>query len=263
MSSEADNAPGEEVAEALDPATPPALLDARSRSPHAAVRRSVAANPGSPPGVLLRLAVEFPQEVIDNPALRLHLLSDPGLFASLPLRTVEIVLQKAEVPEILLLALLAHPSGQVRVAVASSLRIPPELLDRLASDPDDHVRRAAAANPLTPPGAVERLSRDASWPLRAAVAGRPGASASLLGALASDACSDVRMAAACNPSTPSGVLERLALDPRAWVRRGVAGNPASSACALERLADDADLEVRHLLGRRAGALQGGLPQGDG
>ncbi len=103
-------------------------------SPHAdAVLRGVAANPGAPAGVLLRLL-------------------DPAARAA----WTALCEQRALPPEVVE-AVLAHPERVVRRALARNRFVAPEQRGRLVNDPDTSVRYALATGPRPRFGTVGAL----------------------------------------------------------------------------------------------------------
>src|ERR687885_2541233 len=61
---------------ALNPSTPPELLQKLAKSGNATTRLHVAANPNTPTKVLLNLGSEFPEALLDNPIFPLLLLEN-------------------------------------------------------------------------------------------------------------------------------------------------------------------------------------------
>jgi hypothetical protein len=64
---------------AASDAAPAAVLRALAEDEHLSVRWAVAANPSTPLEVLWALAVEMPEAVVTNRALRLTAAADPGV----------------------------------------------------------------------------------------------------------------------------------------------------------------------------------------
>ena len=100
---------------AQDPATPPVHLQDLGLGPNSrAIKQAVAANPNTPPALLLALAGRYWQAFLENPVLPLLLLEDPGLPHRLPLRVLRALVRREGVPPLILQTLARHPDREVR-----------------------------------------------------------------------------------------------------------------------------------------------------
>ncbi len=127
---------------ALDPATPPAQLAALGwNRNNGAIKRAVAANPNTPPGVLLHLASRYWAAFLENPVLPLLLLEDPGLPLRLPLTMLRALVRRPKVPALLLQTLARHADREVREGAKYHVSFPAELA---ATAPDSPAAPAAA-----------------------------------------------------------------------------------------------------------------------
>ena len=100
---------------AQDPATPPHHLQDLGLGPNSrAIKEAVAANPNTPPALLLALAGRYWQPFLENPVLPLLLLEDPGLPHRLPLRVLRALVRREGVPPLILQTLARHADREVR-----------------------------------------------------------------------------------------------------------------------------------------------------
>jgi hypothetical protein len=212
------------------------LASRRARADDPPDRRAalaaVASNPNTPPGLLLSLADDHPEEVSANPVLPLLLLEDPALFTSAPVNGLCRLLAQPATPRDWFALAARHANHHVRRAVAASRWAPGDVLLRLLDDGSEWVILTLAANPATPPAALVSLGRSALADTKA-----------------------VRQrvflfrALAANPATPLDLLESLAEDPA--LLTDVASNSALPAPLVEELASHEAPEVRAALAARA------------
>jgi hypothetical protein len=247
---------------ATNPTTPPQLLQELAESRDATTRKNVTMNPNTPSEVLLRLAWEFPGELLNNPIFALLLLENPNLFDDMPRHTLERLLKyeyeiepsttintqateyQGLIPEYCLQQ-LANPQKDLtrRCLVAKHLYTPAYLLEKLAKD-EMYVRMAVALNRNAPVYLMEKLAQDREWRVRDGIAMNRNTPVELLEKLAQDECTFVRESIGRNTSTPIWLLQQLAED-KAWHSRGgVARNPKTPVELLEKLARDKDRYVR-------------------
>ncbi len=232
---------------ARDAETPPATLDALSRSNDRSVRRAVASNPNVAPETLMRLAAEFPDELFQNPALPLFLLENPSLFADMPEESLAKLVHHPSMPEAYLLEAARHRAFYVRRAAAQNPRMPPAVLVELAEK--QSYFEEVAGNPSTPPDYVARMARH-DWPaVRLAAAGNPSLPKEAIPALANDGDAKVRRAVVRSEAATVDVLLRLAEHESALVRLAVAESEKTPRAILDRLAGDADAGVRFAASR--------------
>lgn len=191
--------------DAADPSSPAATLRELAASGDPEVRQQVAANPNAPLSLLLTLALQHADQVLDNAAFALALIDQPDLisrapppvcaafaasprlpgwmaselFAAARFDVLAALAANAAVPTQLLLSLACHGSPGVRARAASNPALPTSLLLTLLADLDVDVRRSAAASPGVPDEWRARLARLGlagdltSLPARLASAARP------------------------------------------------------------------------------------------
>lgn len=177
----------------LDTRLPAAELANLSLNPDIAMRRAVAAHPNTSPYILGTLAVDFPAEVLGNPALPLLRLAQPGLLLRWPVPALLALLRLRDAPPWLLRLVERHPGIEVQVALASH--------PRLGLD------------------AVEALSRHPAWLIRARIAARPEVPRHVLNRLAGDPDDSVRLAVACRADLNASERAALRHDPSRYVQR--------------------------------------------
>ncbi|MGB8699752.1 MAG: hypothetical protein WCD18_10080 [Thermosynechococcaceae cyanobacterium] len=83
---------------ATNSAAEPDLLEQLSRSNDAETRKAVANNPNTPTEALLKLGIEFPAALFDNPIFALLLLDDPNFIAAIPTPTLRSLATLPEIP---------------------------------------------------------------------------------------------------------------------------------------------------------------------
>ncbi|MCL6526889.1 MAG: hypothetical protein K6T57_08390 [Thermaceae bacterium] len=223
--------------EAQDPRCKPERLR-RLASLTEEVRRAVAANPNTPAEVLVRLAVRYPQEVLQNPVLDLLLLVNPNWLAEIPAFARNRLLAQPSVP----VGFLRWAAGNGDLAALQSLAqnpsTPPELLEPLLTSPLPGVAEAARLHLSLETCPYETalwwLEADAD-PLQlrqlALVGLIPGW---LMPRLVREPDPTLREYLAASGQTPPELLEALLLDENEEVRRAAQANPATPREALER-----------------------------
>jgi Leucine rich repeat variant len=214
--------------EAADVLTSPARLTVLSVHRDAEIRRAVTANPNTPPRVLERLSVMFPEAFFANPILDLLSLENPNFIADLPAWARSRMLACENAPEGFLRWAEQFGNDEALLAVCANRGAPQAMLERLCDHHDAGVARAAQlhvnsnreveAMTFTQILQDETLERD-SETLKALLV--------------------------VNLATPE-VLEMLALDNDADVRKGVAQHAGVSLGILEQLAADDDEDVRSI-----------------
>lgn len=144
---------------AQNPSAPPELLRELGRSTkECSIRAFVAANPNTPKEVLLRLAIHFPEQFLNNPVVPLLCL-EPDFLATLPLDTARSLFQCEKVPTVW----LKQVSIKIRKTLAKDSSTPITILEKLASDRDRSVRERVAKNPQTPTAVLPRLAWDIEY----------------------------------------------------------------------------------------------------
>lgn len=157
------------------------------------MRAQVAAHPNTPADLLGQLAVEFPAEVLSNPALPLLRLAHPNLLK--------------DWPDAALLALLKLPSA------------PDWLRYHAAKSSPVEVQVALTTHPHLTPAEITQLAQHPAWLVRARIAARTDVPAELLDTLAHDLDYGVRLAVASRRDLPAQSVETLRRDPSRFVRQ--------------------------------------------
>ena len=234
------------------------------------VRRAVAGNPNAPWELLRDLLGEYAREVIDNPALPLLLLSDPGLFHRLPLAALRGLAKVRKRLGRLLGWTEARPWTELQLTLEcmaqAGRRLPfsprfrpplwvirqslvqhralPEALElRLLGDSSEAVVRALAESSHTPT-VIEALL---DTPKRhALLAGNPYLPTCYQWALAHDSDVQVRRALARNTGLAMEVRQVLARDRDAFVRQAIARSIQGPAEQWRELCWDDDGGVQRV-----------------
>lgn len=212
--------------EALDENTPTERLREIANNSNKAIRTAVAANPNTPPDVLIECFYEVPATVLKNPAIQLILLEKPDFFNELISHNPYIF--NEELPLFFIEWASLHPKKSIRESLAESDITPEHILSRLAKDKDDEVRRKIAANLKAPSDALEKLAVDKNAKIRIAVAENLSVPEAILVMLAEDEDYHVRSKVAANQKTPINTLYKLAKDTCGMVRLAVVENSCIS-----------------------------------
>lgn len=228
---------------ATDPLTPASTLALLAAAPEAAVRRLVAANPATPAEALRQLALSFPDEVLDNPALPLHLLEDPAFFSRLDLRTCQALLGSPRATPELCEQLAQHPLDQVRMAVARASVTPMAVLEQLARSSTHYLVAAVAYNPRLSLASLHALLLHPHEAVVLAILGTGRVGSEWLAALVDSPHTTLRAYLAAR-TADAVMLARLARDPELVVRRAVVRNPHATEAVIRRLCRDSSEEIR-------------------
>ncbi len=247
-----------------------------SRDMNPRVREQVACNPGTPPDVLLNLAIDYPAEVINNPAMRVHIAADPALLDTLPYDAIDPLLQEEALPTSWILVIMRHDylSRETHLLVARHPNTPAAALRRIADDsitqPAGELACALAMHPACPADVLQALATHEDASVRAAVARHASTPAPLLPQLLGDANADVRRAVQAHPHAPSELitlLRRSGIDPAypsttdsskpltkaeqqrlceagPYIRERLAQASSTHPDILDRLTEDADTSVK-------------------
>lgn len=156
----------------LDPRAPAPELTRLAQSPDPAVRAAVARHPNTPAPVLAELGAEFPAEVLNNPALPLLRLAEPGLVSRWPARTLEVLAAAPNAPDWLLLLAAGHEKIDVQLAAVTRHNLPAEALRSLTGSAFWTIREYVARKPDLPPELLLRLAHDRDYGVRLTLAGR-------------------------------------------------------------------------------------------
>ncbi|HHW76156.1 MAG TPA: hypothetical protein GX399_03845, partial [Xanthomonadaceae bacterium] len=244
---------------AKNAAAPEAVLTELSHSADTATRRALVTNPATPLNVLHEIAKQFPEELLDNPALDVFLLENPTFFRDLPAPVLRAVVKRDHCSAGVLAQAAQVDDEVVLLGICQNPAATPETVRALQASASTAVREAALLH-VTVVGAVD------DWPgrLRAAVARAlvQAEPAQRLRSLPFLRLADQVASAAPESSAPAhplfnemvqdaaraysdaAVLERLAGDENREARLDVAWHPATPLALLERLAGDKDWKVR-------------------
>jgi len=118
------------------------LLEKLSHSSDESTRKGVASHPNAAPEVLIRLAQQFPQEFLTNPALDLLLMVNPALMEDMPEALLVRLLKQADCPASLLTWAAGHPQAKVQLAVAMNAKVPAQALIKLRESKHAAVRES-------------------------------------------------------------------------------------------------------------------------
>jgi hypothetical protein len=240
---------------AANPGAPPALLAELAEGQDSALQQHLLQNPNTPKEVLLRLGRKYPETLLQNPALPLLYLEDPGLFSRFPPEVVKELLERKDAPRELLEYGARHPRREIRLLVAKQPGAPAAALLLLARDKVINIRNAILRNPGAPAEALAVLAEEhhvggsaadaetSRW-VRIELAMHPNTPPTLLAVLAVDTEPEVRRELASRQRLPLSLLEQLAMDPDAEVRQAAAAHadfPASLLSLLQRAGSGSDL----------------------
>ena len=137
---------------AKNPRTPPTALKVLSHSKDKSTRESVAGNPNSPADVLCKLGGQFPNQLLNNPALDWMLLENPGLFSEVPEETLAAIAKREDCSPQMLghLAMGGHGRGLLMAliqngstpasAIQTIIKVPVEKLAERFEVPEDSLR---------------------------------------------------------------------------------------------------------------------------
>jgi hypothetical protein len=128
---------------AIDENTAPNILRQLADSTDLLTRKNIVINPNIPPDVLSKLAVEFPKEVFDNPAIDLLLLETPDLFSG-TLTNVFCSLLKREVPERMIEYAANSMDERLKLSLLMNPQIPPEIFKQLSQSKSYQVQETTA-----------------------------------------------------------------------------------------------------------------------
>lgn len=165
---------------------PANLLEKLSKSRDTEILKRVTSNPNTPPDVLMELVGEFPDQLLENPAIDFLFLENPDLLEDMSTRTIHSLLRSSSASEQLISSACSYPDMYVRESLAGDRQIQDEVLKRLALDRRESVRNEVAANPSTPAGTLYQLAGDVSKYVRHSVAKNRSAPVEALNQLSND-----------------------------------------------------------------------------
>lgn len=250
---------------ARNPAAPEYVLKKLGSHSDATVRKWVTAHPSTPPSVLIKLATQFPEQLLENPVFDILLLENPDLLNQLPVGTRRSLVKREKCPVIILEWLANDDDEAIHLALAMNPNTPWHVLQELAKSnskkvanaAQSHVRfneigrskghvpevdlsRALALEGLTGPEETA-AARMLPWLICVGDREHPGA----LQALRNWARDQMEaLPLASNPHSAAATLASLAGSERVEIRIKVAKNRSAPVAVLERLATDPEEEVR-------------------
>lgn len=267
-----------------DPALAPDLLKQLSQDDDPEVRRQVTCNPNTPLECLLKLAEDFPEEFLNNPALMLYNMLQPHFFQDFSQRTWLSLLRCEKFPlywlqwltktersrwnyyslydELIQSAYLhcawddTSPYASLldlptrwRKTMARLERTPEEMLVQFASSPFFEARRDTATNPSTPAETLSKLAAGYEKAVTREVARNPSAPVELLLQLQNDRDAVVRWNVLHHPRFPLKPLVQLAFKGDEIARRAVTRRADVPVEVLRSLVSDSNQEVRLAIAR--------------
>ncbi|MEY2832397.1 MAG: hypothetical protein RLZZ574_1655, partial [Cyanobacteriota bacterium] len=127
---------------AMDENTEPNILRQLANSTDLITRKNIVTNPNIPPDILSKLAVEFPKQVFDNPAIDLLLLETPDLFSG-ALTNIFCSLLKREVPDRMIEYAANSTNEKLKLAILMNPQTPQQIVDWLAKSDNKEISEAA------------------------------------------------------------------------------------------------------------------------
>ena len=144
---------------AKNAAAPEALLTELSHSADLATRRALVTNPATPLDVLHEIAKQFPEELLDNPALDVFLLENPTFFRDLPAPVLRAVVKRDNCSAGVLAQAAQVDDEVVLLGICQNPAATPETVRALQASTSAAVREAASLH-VAVAGAVK------DWPAR-------------------------------------------------------------------------------------------------
>ncbi len=204
---------------------------------------AIAANPNTPPGVLLALARS------DDPLLHERRRGWSNLFDRDALAVARRLLRNPSLPPEAIPALAASTSAYVLGDLAAHRLTPEPILRDIDRRSDSYlVHWGLAGNARTPPEILESIAAASDlasdWVVASGLAGNPGTPLPVLAELADHRNPNVRWRLAGNPAIDAGLMERLREDPDRSVRVRLTQNEAVGYELLQAIGEDPDEDVR-------------------
>ncbi len=129
---------------AKNPGAPESLLTELSHSPDTATRRALVMNPATPLATMEPIARQFPEELLDNPALDLFLLENPTFFRDLPVPVLRALVKRDRCPAGVLAQAAAVEDELVQLGICQNASAAPETIRALQASSWSAVSEAAA-----------------------------------------------------------------------------------------------------------------------
>ena len=224
---------------------------------HPSLVGSVAANPSTPPTILIEMAAMNPSDgvllaIANNPAAPSQVLASVALrrgpirraVAGHPRTPARTLMDIARWEDSRLVKTVEHKQVDTYHPAATRW-----VLEKKIEDD----RMGLIGNPSTPVEAYEILASGPHVDLRMALAASPGIPLAISLILADDEIERVCLTLIHNPSIRAGALRGLAMHPSRWVRRSAARHPDCPPDTLIELARDRHTEVRLAVAKRPDA----------
>ncbi|MBE9176758.1 hypothetical protein IQ225_18170 [Synechocystis salina LEGE 06155] len=123
--------------------TPPELLEELSHSKDQSVREACAGNPNTPTEVLLLLAGQFTEQLLENPVFELLLIENPNLVAQFPKRSLNSLVKRDTTPVSFLRWAAENGEENTLSALLVNPKVPGEVVQRLSNHSQEVVALAA------------------------------------------------------------------------------------------------------------------------
>jgi hypothetical protein len=209
--------------EALNSTTTAERLCELAKSNKTIILQAVAANPNTPPNVIIKLFKQYPIQVFRNPVLDLSILENPQ-FLDILCKQNKNIFNYQGLPLFFLEWATKHKNKDIRANLAASRFTPLYILEILASDQNPDVRIKVVKNNSTPNQILSNLIRDRDEGVRLAVLNDIRIPLQYLIALSQDKEYIIRLSIAKNPRTPISVLQRLLKDSYESIRIAARNN---------------------------------------
>jgi hypothetical protein len=130
----------EDLRSAGNSMTDPVILTGLGQSSHRSIRQLVASNSNTPIDVLIRLAVEFSDEVAANPSFGILLLENPNFIGELRHDLLMAILEyNSQLPEVFIDGAARHRSSDIPAFVLDKFQLSERQLERLMANTHDRM----------------------------------------------------------------------------------------------------------------------------
>lgn len=210
---------------ASDPSADEMELRRLAQSDDLLVRRAVSENVSCPKNTLAKLFLEFPAEVIANPATALFDLDSRWRMEWIPREWRQSVASNNQTDHTVLDFLTADIEWDVRADVARNSSSPSWILEKLYNDHSSEVLSSVAANKNTSVDRLVQFARSDNWYHRVMLTHNQNTPHEVWMVLAHDKNDDVAQSVASSPLAPVSALVLLVNHPSRYVRKNVFNNP--------------------------------------
>ena len=230
----------------IKPNATSAELDKLVKTGSKEVKKKIALHPNTSPKTLVELFPNYPEQVLNNPALDLILLENPDFLEQL-CKSYDYICSLAKLPTFFIRWAVNHAQQSIRLLIADNHYIPIDDLQKLAHDVNYEVRVSVASNVCISNRNFEWLYGESATDRRVNL--YPDAALKIICQLAQDKHFNVRYVVANSTGTPGHIIEQLSFDPHPDVRNAVARNSKASEEVLRRLVQDKDRTVVEAIAR--------------